>query len=321
MYRIKASFKQPRELWQMDCERMKAFDPDSFGRIYESGPDQIALEINKRTAYAWQDNPPLPLGRDSVMADVFDAAIISFEGAVGQKFPNLPKVEVARVSDYLTRLNKLGDVVSKQLSLEGAAQLKSPPELEVFPSSGLIVIPDEFPMRIADDSLVLPEDLGVECPVRYMPWNREYLQHVLRGSMIGAIFRQLRGEWGDGFVKAYKDTGNEQFKLFSDMRHAYEIFVGEIINENGDKSGSLFTLFAKFQNIYPFHHRMRMVDYAGLEALSGKKTPDQMAMADLFDLSAPGYVNTWISPDHPNHVAKQNRFFEERGKGGNSGPG
>jgi len=300
---------------------MIAFDPDSFSRIKETGPDQVELQIKDRVAGAWHDNPPLSFSGDSNMADIYDAAKNSVEEAVGRKFPEPPNVEIARPSAYLRRLNELGDDVGKQLFKGRCPRLKSPPMMEVFPSSGLIVIPDEFPMRIADDSLVLPEDLGVECYVRYVPWNREYLQHVLRGSLIGAIFRQLRGEWGDGFVKAYKYTGKEQFKLFSDMRHAYETFIGEIINENGDKSGSLFTLFTKLQNIYPFHHRMRMVDYAGLEALSGKKTPDQMAMADLFDLSAPGYVNTWISPDHPNHVAKQNRFFEERGKGGNSGHG
>lgn len=298
-----SSIKTPDEVWGKDKILLKSYDFDI--EIKETDSPRRSLLDSIRGAIEDKKNnskTTLKLDNQSIN-ETLSWLMPEVENAWKGKFVEQLEFEVLEKKEYLSRVNELEKEVGQYFGAYPIITYVPPAYLSAF--HGLVLFPLKYPSDPNPESVVEFE------------WDIASFQEILSEELSHSLFRQLRGEWKEDYVKAIKSIGPKFQRGLSLLNEVMAIYVKEKLSQKKHPQWALYVLSDKIgkirqgidsQNVY----EEGMYYYIGIDALAEKLSLNQIAMID--DLKVPHGQNKEVlvsfNSRHPYNLEKQKVFFQ-----------
>ena len=135
-----------------------------------------------------------------------------------------------------------------------------------------------------------------------------FLEQVLCEELIHILFRQLRGEFREGYVQCMRAIGTESRINISTLNEAIAQHVKEL---NVFANRPDWGIYVASDLVAKMQRREDQIAYRTVMALTKNLDIAQISMADEID-SGGGYASIAFDERHPNHAAKKERFQSKR---------
>ncbi|HLD36999.1 MAG TPA: hypothetical protein VJA86_00205 [Candidatus Nanoarchaeia archaeon] len=308
---VHETIKSIEDLWKSDKELLKKQNHGIKIDWDASLPtDKEALDILVKQGENWQ-NPekPIELNREFLRKTL--AEIIPFlEDVWGEKYRKDFDFEIVSTEYFLQRINELE---KKENALFGyGAESESPPTMGFFPIHARLVMPKNFLIRIPkrfsqenESYLKFLTSSGNSFEVIEKPWDKAYFEQAFCSQLSSALFRQLRGEWKEDYVKCMKSVGPDKEERIGRLNKVIAQYSNDQIALKNCNEWGLHVVGDKIRNIWA-DHRLRE-DYCAIDALCQTRRLERVALADdVFPQEKSIFVDFFL--EHPSNLSKTEKF-------------
>ncbi len=304
MPKINVRVKTFPEVWENDKKLVRLSHPDlkiDWNAQLPSSKDAYEIFIAK--SRQWQNSrEPLLLNRKT-LKEALDVLIPEIENVFGCKIQDKPIIEILSRDRYLPRINDLERETNVQFGYGGLSQ--SPPTMYHFSSHGILLIPEKYLVRVPKAYSGGINSANFD--VRELIWDKAFFEEVLCEELSHVIFRQLRKEWRDDYVKSMKAIGPEGEARISSINEIMAQYVKEKIAKTFRNQWGLYVASEKIATTW--QDRYGMNNYLGIEALSCDRGLAQVAMVDQILIENQERVDITFDHLHPSNKSKQDRFY------------
>ncbi len=312
---VHETIKSIEDLWKFDRELLKKRNNNiniDWGAALPT--DKEALDILIKQGENWQ-NPenPIELNREFLRKTLAD--IVPFlEYAWGEKYRKDFDFEIVDTGYFLQRINELE---RKENALFGyGAESKSPPTMGFFPVHARLVMPKNFLIRVPkkfspkdENYLEFLTSSGNPLEVIEKPWDRTYFEQAFCSQLSNVLFRQLRGEWKEDYVKCMKPVGPDKEERIGRLNKIIAQYSNEQIALKDKNEWAFHVVAEKIRYIWT-DHRIRE-EYCAVDALCQTRMLGQVAFADdIFPVGKNIVVDFF--PEYPNTLSKIGGFIHSR---------
>lgn len=303
MQKINVKVKPFPVVWREDKELVRLSHPNleiDWNAQLPNQQDVCSILVTKNQQ--WQ-NPPEPFQlNEKSLVEVLDSLIPEVENVFGDRLQERPAIEILPKSRYLPRINELERVTNAQFGYGNLCQ--SPPTMYHLSSHGILLIPERYLVRIPKGSS--RDVTSANFDVMELPWDRPFFEEVLCEELSHVIFRQLRGEWREDYVRSMKNLGSEGEAQISSINEVIAQYVKENIARSIRNQWGLYVASEKIA--IAWQNRLGMNNYLGVGALLTDRKLAQVAMVDQISVQGEQGVYVSFNSLHPNHELKQQRF-------------
>ncbi len=294
---FKIQAKSYEQVWEKDKELLKS--------IIIFGANRLPTSQNARSILITRQNrwkgptKRLVLNQDS-LDGVLARCLTDIKDSWGIELAELPFIELCDTQDYLPRIACLDKETNKQFGYGGVC--KSPPTMYSSPFLKVLVMPKKFIVRKPTGAYTT----DVESPdfeSLEFKWDNAFFEEVLFEELSHALFRQIRGEWGDNYVKIMKELGHEKESKISLLNEVTAQVAKESIADR--KGWNLYVVGEKIRLVW--QDRAGMECYRAIDALSSFGKLADICKADEF-FTFPEEVGASFYPDHFKFQEKYSEF-------------
>lgn len=305
MNKISVKLNSPEKIWEKDkkllSKKYGSLPIDWQGSLPTTHEDKIVREL---VAALWINPDSLAELTKEFVDKCVEENINLIETKWNQKFNEKPIVEVIPPDNYLSRvqqLNKeLGDLVNYPL------HIKSPPSMAHLPYFRTILIPERFPFRIVPDGQDILDMKQLPISVHYFPWNNNFFNLALTEELSHSLFRQVRGEWGEDYIKILKKVGLETMGFSVETNENIAQITREQITKTEKPEWGLYTVLEKFNLAWRSERNLAL--YSALQALTRAKSIRQASLIDSIGTNGEDYVSYDFDKNHPYYESKRKIF-------------
>lgn len=312
--------KTDEELWAEDKELLQLARVDLPIQWQERIPSQRdALLIIGEQSKIWHE-PDDPVELDeSYVNDLKTKLVENVQEVWKSRFEEIPNIEILTCDDFLPRINELQRENNRRLGY--GAEDKLPPVMGNMASHGLILIPKRYfmislkPIPVFNCTLGdLPYDDPSKFEVKHKPWDRLFFEDALFTGLSYALFRQLRGEWRENFVKTMKSVMPESEAAIQNLNQIFSQRAKEMITRKKRPEWGFHVVCDKIREVWgnaSVRQVYRGIDYFMQKGYGLART----AMADSFVPRLINFEDYILAPffdsKHPNYLKKKGRFLEK----------
>ncbi|GEM_PF-7134001 len=290
---FKTKVKTYQEVWRRDKELLSPIMQLDGDMPTSEGAMKIFIARQNR----WKaPQEPFVLTKGSLEA-VLGSLKDDLTSICGCEIPEMPIMEICELPDYLPRLQELDRELNKAFGYGGVIQ--SPPTMGSFPFFKDIVMPRKFIVREPRTQYATSVE-SADFYTSEHEWDKAFLEEALFGQLACALLRQVRGEWGEDYLKTIKKIGPEgqsaayflydsavQFaKEQAAARRGWNLYVvGEKIGVAWQSRGGMET-YRAIDALSPFG---RLADICKADELS----PSPTEVSATFNLQNPHFARKY----------------------------
>ncbi len=288
------------EIWKEDKKLLNlsssGINIDWEGKLPHAG-DLYKLLL--KNSEIWQ-SPKETLEIDSSsLNSILDFLIPQIEDIFDKRFQDF-NIEIVRTKDFLPRIN---EIEKKLCELIGYGDLSGEAPTMYHSPTGIILVPEKYIVSYSEDGS-LKNLKTVE-----LSWDKNYFEQVLNEELTHALFRQIRGEWKENYVKSMKALGIKAEHRISVLNESIALYVREEIAKSERPEWGIHLVYDKLRRFWP--DELAMNDYRAIIALLANKKLSQIAMADELIIKPTSGVDVSFDSNHPFSKEKR-KFYSER---------
>jgi len=305
---IKADIKSMEDLWKLDKKLIEGCSPELTEKLDSNLPtnEQLAQILVEKQKY-WK-NPAEPIDSVTGLGALIDPLAASAEDIWKAKL-EIPKIEILASSVYLGRVQQLQTEVNEILG--GGMICQSPPTAYMAASHGKLLLPEKFIARQPRNRLVGSEVESLASPdfdALEFPWDRPHFEQILFGEFCRAMFRQLRGEWQEGYINSMKRLGNQNESRTTQLNEVFMQYSKEQAVLNNHPKWGVEVASERIGVVWG--NRFSRMIYLVVDSLAKKMPLSKVALVDDVSIAREGYVNVDFHNQHPDYVRKKREFKE-----------
>lgn len=241
--------------------------------------------------------PPSPISVDeTVLRNLTTDLCLEIEELFGANFAEEPSIKVVEPDEFLPTLNASELKTSHEVG-DQPFQLTAPPSMFTDQVGNQVIMPRKYLLRVRSD-FAAPEE------IRELEWDQPFLEEILCEELTHILFRQLRGEFREGYVHCMRAIGTTSRSRISVVNEAVAQHIKEL---NVFAHRPQWGIYVASDLLAKMQRREDQIAYRAVAALSKNFTIAQISMADEID-SRGGNVHIAFDEHHPNHAAKKQRF-------------
>ena len=296
-------------IWTIDKSLVRLSDPNldiNWDSALPSNEQILKIYLAKQDRY---DHPrePIVLTPELVEATVQDLEI-KIQNLWGATFIEKPVIEVKSPADYLPRINEICEQVNERFGHGGS--FKSPPGMFHSPFVGNIVMPSRFLAFVQpsfDPINIRKEALAETLKVEEFSWDRAYFEETLTEEITHSLFRQLRGEWKEGYIESMQALGPEKEQRISLWNEIMAQYTKEKLALANSPEWGLYV--ASNKGMLVWANRFARRDYMAVDALSQRTSLANVALVDdVMPDEKSSKIEFDFYRDHPKSYDKQRKF-------------
>ncbi len=306
---VKAKIMSMQDIWAIDKKILRASEPDikiNWDSALPSDEQLMDAIMEKQSRY---DSPKIPV---TITQDLAEAAAKDLETRIqelwGAELVEKPKIEVKQPADYLPRINEINRLTNAQFGYGGL--FSSPPGMYHSPFAGTIIIPSRFlvVMQKSDDVRNIGKQTVAEKhDVEEYSWDRAYFESTLAEEITHSLFRQLRGEWKEGFVEVMKALGPEREERVGLWNEVLAQHTKEKLALSDYAPWGLYVVSDKALLVWA--NRFARRDYVGADALMQRTSLANVALVDdVMPEEQGARVKFDFYMEHPKNYDKEGKF-------------
>ena len=224
------------------------------------------------------------------------------EEIFGQGLANDVEVEVVGAESIIERSHEIQtDAIMK---IGWGERSKMPSGIEFYPHKGLILVPDRLPLLVPKGLYkgdAISNMRTMDADVRIVPWDEFNLEANLANELSNVMYRQLRGEWREGYIEAAKALGR-RFTGNTGVSATY--YVTDRLAKNHSDWG----LHVVSMNFFSgWSDRRRVDSYRAFEGVAEDRGLKMACLYYSISVSDERVIVDY-NTDHPN-TAKTKRLF------------
>ena len=306
---LKARIMSIQDMWAVDKRLLQTSDTEIKINWNSQLPTneqlmEVLLEKQRRYDFPKESISPTLESVETLALDLERR----IEDLWGAKFLEKPKIEVRDPQDYVPRINEISKPAIAQIGF--GSLIKLPPGMFHSAFAGTIIVPSKFlAYTLPDSQGSMPIDsraLMGESEVKEYSWDRTYFESTLVEELTHALFRQLRGEWKDGYVQSTRTLGNRRERL-SVWNEALAQYTKERLALTDFANWGLYVVADKIHLIW--RDRFARGDYIAADALTQRTSLSNIALLDnVMPDEAGKKVRFSFFTDHPNNAQKEKKF-------------
>lgn len=305
---IKTDIKSIEDLWKLDKELILRCSPKLAEKLDSNLPTdkQLCQILIERQKY-WK-NPSEQIDSVTEVGVLIDPLVALVENIWKAKL-EIPKIEILDPSVYLGRVQQLQTEVNKMFG--GGMICRSPPTAYMAASHGKLLLPEKFIARQPRSRLAGGGVESLASPdfdVLEFPWDKPHFEEILFGEFCRAMFRQLRGEWQEGYTNTMKKLGGQKELGISQLNEVFMQYSKEQATLNNHPLWGLEVVSERISVVWG--NRVSRMKYLGVDALSKKMPLSKVALVDDVSRIRGEYVNVDFYNQHPDYVRKKREFGE-----------
>lgn len=292
-----------QEVWKTDKELIKLSDPDIKINWKNELPDnrdvyQILFKISEK----WK-NPKEPFQlSEGYLKENLSTLTSKIENIWKENFKENPEIEILSNDNYLPRIQELERETNAKFGYGNSC--RSPPTMFLSVMHGKIILPQNYIVRInkekGDDfnTSVLSENFDT----KELIWDKPFFEMVFSKMLANVLFRQIRGEWKQDYVKAMLAVGGESEMAIISLNAILAQCTGEYIAKKFKPTQGIYLAGDKIGTVW--QNRAVMGEYRAVESLRGRYNLSQIAMADLLYITPENRVAVVFNRKHPQYSKK-----------------
>ena len=303
---IKTDIKSIEDLWKLDKELILKCSPNLVEKLDSNIPTdkQLYQVLIERQKY-WK-NPSEQIDSVTEVGVLISPLTVLVENIWKAKL-EIPKIEILDSSVYLGRVQQVQAEVNEMLG--GGMICQSPPTAYMAASHGKLLLPEKFIVRQPKGEVVGRSVESLASPdfdIFEFPWDKPHFEEILFGEFCRAMFRQLRGEWQEGYINAMKKLGVQNEVGISQLNEVFMQYSKEQAALNSRPRWGLEVVSERIDVVWG--NRFSRMKYLGVDALSKKMPLSKIALVDDVSRIREGYVNVDFHNQHPDYVRKKREF-------------
>jgi len=263
----------------------------------------LLFAMQERTLHPAQ---PIELDQDKLESVAKELGEI-IQKVWGIEYVQKPAIELRTPEDYLPRINEIEKKVYSHFNQEESL-LRSPPAMYCSPPEGVIVAPSKYLLVHSKDQSesMRTEYTHLDLPkkVEEITWDRPLLEEILTEELTHVLFRQIRGEWKDGYYVTSKKINEVTHNNIRQWNEIMAQLTKEKIALSEKPDWKLYTAAHRVPLVWA--NRYSRSKYVAARTLYDHPFVE-IAVADWGE-SGDDINNFYFDSDHPNHEKKLERF-------------
>jgi len=294
----------PYDMWPKDNTLLRLSCPDlPIDWESQKPTPAIATAVTERKVAYWK-NPPHPI---TVSLEYVTSAVSRLQLLVQDewkaKLVDDIDIQVTPLTGYLPTIHAAE--FSRHVEVENAEQCLSPPTMFLAPWEGKLIIPENFIVRVQN----APGSERVSNPlfdIEEYQWDTPFFESVLFQMLSYALFRQLRGEWKEGYMVTVENISNDAMNNTGTINNTAALYAAEEAARKKEPSWGLYVVADKLWSIWQIHEEMAA--YLTINALATSRPLSSAAMIDSAYAKDRNSTVYTFEPTHPRHSQKLQRF-------------
>ncbi len=289
--------KSLHDMWGVDKELIRS-GLNHLGLSLDGNlpTNDAALAIVAEHQGKWEKPPaPVTLSPD-YLEDRLAVLVPLVEKAAGTSFDEAPTIDVLSLTEYLPRINEISKMLDDLVGMPSKEMLSAPGSL-FSPYTNTIIVPSTFIVRYSPDFGHNDVHQGVR--ERAFPWDADHFDYVLVSQLARGLYRQVRGESGEGYVKAMRTLGPIHSKATSFVNSVFEQRVSEKVASDLP-SITRAVLCDKMLTVWSSQLHQRA--YLAIHTLEDHKPLYAIVCADFIFGKPRASPGVSFQRNHPNHV-------------------
>jgi len=292
------------EMWEKDKELLRKSDLKVDINWNDPVPtNEYLFSVMVAIGKSWS-NPANPVEvNDETVAEIASPLIALVEKQWGEKFKEQPRFKVVQPEGFLDHINKTERELIAEL---GYGQLlQSPPTMYSDQVRAEVVLPARYIVRKAglDQRGRITNCVSQTFETEQYSWDKPYLEFIIGHELGHVMFRQLRGEWRQGYIDCMKAVGENNAKLIGRLSEAIAIHGTEDIARAVRPDLGGYAVHDKILDVWG-NGTFRAI-YLGVDSLATNQgmNYNQLAMHDFCMMEG----NNVVAPlfgNHPHHADK-----------------
>jgi hypothetical protein len=293
-----------QDMWDADKERIRRGLPNlgiDLSGLLPTNENAAAIIVHDQST--WEEPPKPIVLTEKYLDDRLAVLAPLVEKVAGTTFDTIPSVEALSSTEYLPRINEVNRGMDELVGIS-SEELLSPPGSLFSPYQNTIIVPNTFIIRYTSGS-PSANCVHQDYCQRTFPWDADHFDYMLVCQLSRALYRQIRGELGDGYVGAMRKLGPIHSKATVLINGVFEQRVTEKISDDLPViTGAV--LSAKIVDVWS--SRIHQQVYLALCGVEEEKALYQAACADFLFASPGRHPVVSFQRDHPTFVKNLNTF-------------
>ncbi len=295
----------PSNIWARDKKILRSYNPNhniDWNAPMPTNDEAVGILIERTKKW---ENPQTPLEVNANSLETIVSNLVQqIEDVWKGKFTEKPAVEIASSpNDYLFRINMLAGELNSRCGF--GLLFDSPPTIYTSQYHGVILIPRKFIVRV-------PKDKGYPDPddslgssnfrINELEWDKQFIEGVLADVLSQTLFRQIRGEWKQGYVDTSRALGFSKKPSIDLIKDVLTQYGREELTLNRHPDWGLYTVADKFNAVWK--DKNKQGGYLAVMELAKEYPLHTIALIDDISLTARDNVKIKFFPKHPAYQQK-----------------
>jgi len=302
MHRVSLKTLTPGDIWEKSKRNLRRYNP-SLDFNWESivpGNLEASFLLNERWRL-WHSPKRSVVANKEILNRTLENLIPRIEGIF--------QADLSPVSMQVLDTDEYCQITQEcEKETKRAAGFGDTPEFPacayLFPYQRKIFFPENFlaVSKHATKSPLIPSRYEVS----QMPWDKGFFDLILCHLVSAAMFIQIRGEWGEDYIKSIKSLGKKKLNEIISVKNTIGQRVIERISEESNGSFAFYGVADQILNVWAQDEMVGK--YLIIDALSKDHTLAQISCLD--QISYDGLLGPVIGfyHNHPSYQEKRKRY-------------